>query len=85
MGEKNNQLWGWGLDKETPGSFSDYLSLTLGKPRIRLNNLKINLRFLCLGLNFIIDSINLSAYRHETKIFFEAKPRGVQNTILRII
>ena len=42
-----------------PGSFSDYLSLMLGKPRIRLNNLKTSLRFSCLGRNLIIDSINL--------------------------
>ena len=41
------------------GSFSDYLSLMLGKPRIRLNNLKNSLRFPCLGLNPIIDSIIL--------------------------
>ena len=58
MGEKN-QWWGWGLDKEIPGLFSDYLSLMLGKPRIRLNNLKTSLRFPCLGLNPIIDSIIL--------------------------
>ena len=31
----------------------------LGKARIRLNNLKTSLRFPCLGLNPIIDSINL--------------------------
>ena len=31
----------------------------LGKPRIRLTNLKTSLRFPCLGLNPIIDSINL--------------------------
>ena len=59
MGEKNNQWWGWGLDKEIPGSLSDYFSLMLGKPRITLNNLKTSLRFPCLGLNSIIDSINL--------------------------
>ena len=59
MGEKNNQWWGWGPDKEISGSFPDYLSLMLGKPRIRLNNLKTSLRFPCLGLNPIIDSINL--------------------------
>ena len=29
----------------------------LGKPRIGLNNLKTSLRFPCLGLNPIIDSI----------------------------
>ena len=58
MGEKNNQWWGWGLDKEILGSFSDYLSLMFGKPRIRLNNLTTSLRFLCLGLNPIIDSIS---------------------------
>ena len=37
----------------------DYLSLMLGKPHIRLNNLKTSLRFPCLGLNPIIDSINI--------------------------
>ena len=31
----------------------------LGKPRIRLNNLETCLRFPCLGLDPIIDSINL--------------------------
>ena len=30
MGEKNNQWWGWGLDKEISGSFLDYLCLMLG-------------------------------------------------------
>ena len=43
----------------------------LGKPHIRLNNLKTSLRFPCLGLNPIIDSINQSQikmYRQpETK------------------
>ena len=62
MGEKNNQWWGWGLDKEIPGLFSDYLSLMLGKPRIRLNNLKTSLRFPCLCINPIIDSISLTEY-----------------------
>ena len=62
MGEKNNQWWGWGLDKEISGSFQDYLSLMLGKLRIRLNNLKTSLRFPCLGLNPIIDSIILRLY-----------------------
>ena len=51
---------GLGLDKEIASSFSDYLSLMLDKPRIRLNNLKTSLRFPCLGLNAIIDSINLN-------------------------
>ena len=60
MGEKTNQWWVWGLDEEIPGSFSDYLSLMLGKPRIRLNNLKTSLRYPCLNLSPIIDSINLS-------------------------
>ena len=46
---------------EVSGLFSDYLSLLLGKPHIRLNNLKISLRFPCLGLNPIIDSISLIA------------------------
>ena len=49
MGEKNNQWWGWGLNKEISGSFSDYL-----------NNLKTSLRFPCFGHNPIIDSINLN-------------------------
>ena len=40
-----------------PKLISDYLSLMLGKPRIRLNNLKTSQRFPCLGLNPIIDSI----------------------------
>ena len=40
MGEKNNQWRGWDLDKEISGSFPDYLSLMLSKPRIRLNNQK---------------------------------------------
>ena len=51
-------MMGWGLDKEISGSFPDYISLMLGKPRIRLNNLKTSLGFPCLGLNPIIDSIN---------------------------
>ena len=36
----------------------------LGKPRIRLNNLKTGLRFPCLGLNPVIDSISLIAESH---------------------
>ena len=60
MGEKNNQWWGWGLDKEISGSFSDYLSLMRGKQAShKTNNLKTNLKFPCLGLNPTIDSINL--------------------------
>ena len=59
MGEKNNQWWDSGLDKEISGLFSDYLSLMLGKPRIRQNNLKTSLRFPCLGPNPNIDSIIL--------------------------
>ena len=59
-GEKNNQWWDWDLHKEILGSFSDYLSLMLGKPRIRLNNLKTSLRVPFLGLNSIIDFIILS-------------------------
>ena len=64
MGEKNNQWWGWGLDKEISGSFPDHLSLMLGKPRIRLNNLKTSLRFLRPSLNPIIDSISLGTPLH---------------------
>ena len=58
MGEKNNQWWGWSLYMEISGLFSDYLSLMLGNPGIKLNNLKTSLRFPCLSLNPIIDSIN---------------------------
>ena len=43
---------------EISGSFSDYLNLMLGKPRIRLNNLKTSLGFPCLGLNPIIICIS---------------------------
>ena len=46
------------LYKEISGLFSDYLSLMRGLPSIRLNNLKTGLRFPCLGLNSIIDSIS---------------------------
>ena len=70
MGEKNNQWWGWGLDKEISGSFPDYLSLMLGKPRIRLNNLKTSLRFPCLGLNPIIDSISHQLLDWQGLYFF---------------
>ena len=49
-----------GIKASTSGLFSDYLSLMLGKPRIRQNKLNTSLRFPCLGLNPIIDSINLS-------------------------
>ena len=50
-------------------SFSDYLGLMLGKPHIRQNNLKISLKFPCLGLSPIINSIILT---HETEfvLFF---------------
>ena len=51
MGEKN---------KEISGLFSDYFNPMLGKSHIRLNNLKTSLRFPCLGLNPIIDSISLT-------------------------
>ena len=43
-----------------------------GKPRIRLNNLKTSLRFPCLGLNPIRDSINpiqMVALRHLNAIY----------------
>ena len=44
----------------------------LGKPRIRLNNLKTGLRLPCLGLNPIIDSINLRLFASQiiSDIFF---------------
>ena len=32
MGEKTNQWWGWDLNKEISGSFSDYLIFMLCKP-----------------------------------------------------
>ena len=50
--------------QEISGSFPEYLSLMLGKPPIRLNNLKTSLRFTCLGLNPIIDSIILWTTKH---------------------
>ena len=52
----------------------------LGKPRIRLNNLKTSLRFPCLGLNPIIDSIcprnslhhtGMSGYKSSRVSFFQ--------------
>ena len=71
---------------EIPGSFSDYLSLMLGKPRI--NNLKTSLRFPCLGLNPIIDSINPPMYSNIftskaawlTEAMFHVKPFLDQET-----
>ena len=45
--------------KNSQACFHIILSLMLGKPRIRLNNLKTSLRFPCLSLNPIIDSISL--------------------------
>ena len=50
------------FDKEISGSFfSRFLNLMLGKPCVRLNtcNQKTTLRFPCVDLNPIIDSINL--------------------------
>ena len=51
--------------KEISGSFSDYFSLILGKPHIRLNNLKTNQRFPCLCLNPIILSFNYNIVCHH--------------------
>ena len=51
-------MMGLRLNKEISGLFSDNFSLMPGKPRIRLNNLKTSLRFPCLGLNPIIDSVS---------------------------
>ena len=45
------------------GSFSDYLSFMLSKPRMRLNNLKTSLEFPCLGLSPIIDFFCLTIYQ----------------------
>ena len=45
----------------------------LGKPRIRLNNLKTSLRFPCLGLNPIIDSINLLVLLKSSVLIFFAE------------
>ena len=50
--------------QEISGSFPDYLRFMLDKPRIRLNNLKTSLKFLCPGLNPIIDSISLGTPLH---------------------
>ena len=63
-------MMGLGLDKEISGSFSDYFSLMLGKPRIRLNNLKTSLRFPCLGLNPIIDTISPMGEKKESNFHF---------------
>ena len=41
------------------GNFRLNFRLFKSYARIRLNNLEISLRFPCLGLNSIIDSINL--------------------------
>ena len=57
-----------GVEASTRKSFSDYSSLMLGKARIRINNLTTSLRFPCLGLNPIIDSINLRNVGIKTKI-----------------
>ena len=59
MGQKKKSMIGFRPRKDISGSFSDYLSLMLDKPRIRLKNLKTSPRFPCLGLNPIIDSIIL--------------------------
>ena len=56
----------------------------LGKPRIRLNNLKTSLRLPCLGLNPIIDSvIILLARRIRTRRIYyisdEFKPEDSES------
>ena len=82
--EKNNQFFfliqwnrksvmGCGLDKEISGSFSDYLSLMLGKSHIKQNNLKTILRFPCLGLNPIIDSINVASCHREFSLLLQSQ------------
>ena len=57
------------------GSFSDYLSLMLGKPCIRLNNLETCLRFPCLGLNPIVDYIILTQQTNRSydEVEFETR------------
>ena len=40
------------------------LSLMLGKPRIRLNDLKTSLRFPCLGLHPIVDSVSATVQQY---------------------
>ena len=40
----------------------------LGKPRIRLDNLKTSMRFPCVGLNSFIDSINLYHRDHTGEL-----------------
>ena len=53
-------------------SFSCYLRLLLGKPRIRQNILKASLTFSCLGLDFFIDSFIVApalAGRHRRASF----------------
>ena len=76
-------MMGWGLDKEITGSFSDYLSLMLGKPRIRLNNLKTSLRFPCLGLNPIIDSISLAHGLRQLTLDTKSDVSCLQTTLTR--
>ena len=54
----------------------------LGKPRIRQNSLKTNLRFPCLDLNPTIDSISL--YRNTT-CRTDKKNTIVRNGVLRFL
>ena len=53
---------------------SDYLSLMLGKPRIRITNMKTSLRFPCLGHNPIIESINLGVEKRNRYISGLTRP-----------
>ena len=58
-------IWGCGLTKEIPASFFDNFNIMLGKPLVRLNNLKTNLRDVlqqtaCLVVNPI--KVNSFAY-----------------------
>ena len=79
MCEKNNQWWWWGRDKEISGSFSDYSSHARqnlawdAEPCMRLNHLKTCLRFPCLGLNTIIDSISPSFGGKPNPVPFDEK------------
>ena len=83
MGEKNNQWWGWGRDKEIPGSFSDYLSLMLGKPRIRLHNLKTSPRFPCATYSIIrnIDILLDSQYTGNKRVWRAEKFKQFINIV----
>ena len=56
--------------QETSGSFSDYLSLMLSKPRISLSNPKLRLKFPRLSLNPIIESFVTPRYHYTGIVLY---------------